>query len=158
MISNLSQLSISLALILGSFLGNSVSSTAVNTLTPDVEDKVEVELITAEELKTKVSRNVPITIIDVRATDSYADSSEKIKGAIHVKLRRLKARLNYPPLKDVPRDQEVVTYCSCPSEESSISAAKILLQSGFKRVRALKGGWQEWLKTNGQIEAKPKGI
>jgi rhodanese-related sulfurtransferase len=117
-----------------------------------------IELISVDDLKAKVARNEPVTIIDVRATDNYADSSTKIKGAIHVKLRKLKYRLGFPPLKNVPRDREVVTYCACPSEEASISAARVLLDSGFKRARALKGGWQEWLKASGPVESKPRGL
>jgi len=65
-----------------------------------------------EELKAKVAGNEPVTIIDVRATDAYIGSDNKIKGAIRVKLRRLKARLALAPLKDVPHDREVVTYCA----------------------------------------------
>ena len=118
----------------------------------------EVQLISAEELKAKVAKKEPVTIIDVRAASSYADSDTKIKGAIHVKLRKLKYRLGFLPLKNVPRDREVVTYCACPSEETSILAAQVLLDSGFKRVRALKGGWQEWLKASGQLESKPRGL
>jgi rhodanese-related sulfurtransferase len=120
--------------------------------------KPQVELISAEELKAKMARNEPVTIIDVRATESYAESDTRIKGAIHVKLRRLKSRLALPPLNKVPRDREIVTYCACPSEESSLAAAQVLLDAGFKRVRALKGGWEEWRKINGQVELRPKAL
>jgi rhodanese-related sulfurtransferase len=97
-----------------------------------------------------------VTIIDVRSSNGYSGSTERIKGAIHVKLRRLRSRLSLSPLKDIPRDQEVVTYCACPNDESSIEAARILQESGFKRARALKGGWQEWKKSNGPTESKPR--
>lgn len=116
-----------------------------------------VDLISAEELKAKVDRNEPLVILDVRSSESYANSDRRIKGSIHVKVRRLEHRLNFPPLKDAPRDREVITYCACPAEEASIAAAQILIGSGFKRVRALKGGWQEWLKVNGAVESRPKG-
>lgn len=116
-----------------------------------------VDLISAEELKAKIDRHEPLVILDVRSSESYANSDRKIKGAVHVKVRRLEHRLNFPPLKDVPRDREVITYCACPSEEASIAAAQILTSNGFKRVRALKGGWQEWLKVNGAVEPRPKG-
>ena len=120
--------------------------------------KSEIPLISADELKAKVAKNEPLIIIDVRASESYADSNKKIKGAIHVKLRRLRTRLAFAPFKNVPRDQEVVTYCACPREESSLAAAQILLDAGFKRVHALKGGWNEWLKVSGQVEPRPKGL
>lgn len=118
----------------------------------------QVDFITAEELKTKLAKNQPLTIIDVRATSGLLDSDSKIKGAFHVKLRRLRDRLAFPPLKDVPRDREIVTYCACPNDESSIRAAQVLLDAGFKHVRALKGGWVGWKKAKGQIESMAGGI
>jgi rhodanese-related sulfurtransferase len=116
----------------------------------------QIEFITAEELKAKLAKNQPVTIIDVRATS--LDDNNKIKGSFHVKLRRLKYRLGFPPLKDVPRDREIVTYCACPNDESSIHAAEVLLEAGFKRVRALKGGWIGWQKAKGPIESMASGI
>jgi len=115
------------------------------------------EFISVEELKTKVARDESLVILDVRGSESYANSATRVKGAVHVNVRKLKCRLGFPPLKDVPKDREAVTYCACPSEESANSAAQILLSSGFKRVRVLKGGWQEWLKAKGPVEQRPRG-
>ena len=115
-----------------------------------------VQMITAEELKTRISSNQPVMIIDVRSSEGYANSSSTMKGAIHFKLRRLKSRLAFPPLKDLPKDREIVTYCACPNDESSIAAAQILQASGFKRVRVLQGGWREWLKANGPVEPRAR--
>lgn len=119
--------------------------------------QTKIPLITVDELKSRLTANQPVTIIDVRSSEGYANSDKQIKGALHFKLRRLKSRIYLPPLKNVPRDQEIVTYCACPSEQSSIAAAEVLLNNGFKNVKALKGGWVEWLKISGQIESKPKG-
>lgn len=115
-----------------------------------------VQMISAEELKTKISSNQPIMIIDVRSSEGYANSANTVKSAIHYKLRRLKARLAFPPLKDLPKDREIVTYCACPNDESSIAAAQILQANGFKRVRVLQGGWQEWLRAKGPVEPRAK--
>ena len=115
-----------------------------------------VQFVTAEELKSKITKNEPVVIIDVRATSGLLEGDNKIKGAVYVKLRRLKARLDLPPLKDVPRNREVVTYCACPNDESSIRAAQVLLDAGFSRVRVLKGGWVSWKKVSGQIEPLAK--
>jgi rhodanese-related sulfurtransferase len=115
-----------------------------------------VEMISADELKAKVTANHPVTIIDVRSSEGYASSSTTVKGAIHIKLRKLKSRLIYPPFKDLPKDREIVTYCACPKDQSSISAAQILQAAGFKRVRVLQGGWQEWLRANGPVEPRQK--
>lgn len=115
-----------------------------------------VEFTTAAELKAKVVQKQRVTIIDVRTSDSFADSNRKIKGAVHVKLRRLRYRLGFAPLNTVAKNSEVVTYCACPNDELSIKAAEVLLGSGFQRVRVLKGGWHDWLKQNGPVEAAAK--
>lgn len=114
----------------------------------------EVAFITAEELKSKMSSNQPVTVIDVRGSEGYAASSTTIQGAFHFKLRRLKSRLGLAPMKDVPRDREIVTYCACPKDESSIKAAQILAASGFTRVKVLQGGWSEWLRASGPVQRK----
>ena len=113
------------------------------------------DFMSAEQLKTKLARNEPLTIIDVRDTDSYLNHN-KIKGSIHVKLRRLSYRLTLAPLKNAPRDREIVTYCACAHDEASIRAAQILADAGFTRVRVLQGGWQMWLRANGQTEPRPR--
>ena len=115
-----------------------------------------VQTISAEELKTKLSGNQPVMIIDVRGAESYAAAATTIKGAIHFKVRKLKSRLGYAPLKDLPKDREIVTYCACPKDEASIAAAQILQAGGFKRVRVLQGGWLEWLRANGPVEPRTK--
>ena len=113
------------------------------------------EFITAQQLKQRLASDQAITVIDVRDTKTYI-SSPKIKGSLYFKLRRLSFRLTMPPLKDLPRDREVVTYCSCPHDEASIHAAQIFLEAGFKHVRVLQGGWQMWLKVDGPTEPRPK--
>ena len=127
-----------------------VSALTIQAQTPAVGT------ITVDELKTKLTSSQPVTIIDVRGSESYASATATIKGAIHFKVRKLKSRLIYPPLKDLPKDREIVTYCACPKDEASIAAAQILQASGFKRVRVLQGGWVEWLKANGPVEPRSK--
>ena len=115
-----------------------------------------VDMIRAEELKAKVTSNQPVTIIDVRSSEGFAASSTTVKGAIHFKVRKLKSRLAFPPLKDLPRDREIVTYCACSKDQASIAAAQVLQASGFTRVRVLQGGWQEWLRVSGPVQPKPR--
>ena len=134
------------------------SDSALARAKVDRQESASTQFITADELKAKLARNEPVTIIDVRAATGLLDSDNKIKGAIYVKLRRLKSRLALPPLREVPRNQEVVTYCACPNDESSVRAAQVLLESGFTRVRVLKGGWVMWQKAKGQVEPMVRGI
>lgn len=111
--------------------------------------------ISAEQLKAKLARNEPVTVIDVRDTQSYLNSN-RIKDSIYVKERRLAYRLNMPPLKDLSRERDIVTYCACPHDEASIRAAQTLLTAGFKHVYVLQGGWQMWVKVNGQTAPRPR--
>jgi rhodanese-related sulfurtransferase len=113
-----------------------------------------IAMITVEELKAKINNNEPVAIIDVRGSEGYAASKSTIKGAMHFKLRRLKSRFKFAPLNKIPRDREVVTYCACPKDEASISAAKVFQEVGFTRVKVLQGGWTEWVKNNGQVQPK----
>jgi rhodanese-related sulfurtransferase len=123
---------------------------------PDQSKAPEIAHITAEELKAKLAKNEQVMIIDLRASATYNDDPNRIKGAFHMKERRLRYRLSFSPFKELPRDRLIVTYCACPSDEISTRAAQVLLESGFKNARVLKGGWQAWLKAGGQLEAKPK--
>lgn len=128
----------------------------VTAIAARAQDAPKVSMISADELKEKFSSNHPVTIIDVRSSEGYASSSTTIKGAMHFKVRKLKSRLTYAPFKDLPRDREIVTYCACPKDESSIAAAQILQAAGFKRVKVLQGGWQEWIRANGPVEPRAK--
>jgi rhodanese-related sulfurtransferase len=116
------------------------------------------EFVSAAELKERLAKGEPVTLIDLRSADIYASSDGKIAGALHIKERRLRARTGLPPLRDLPRDALVVTYCACPNDEAAVRAAQTLSAAGFKRVRVLKGGWRAWLDARGQVEAKPRGL
>ena len=109
-----------------------------------------------DELKARLDRNDSILVIDVRTTDDFIGADTKIATAIHIRSRRLQARLAVPPLKDIPRDKDIVVYCACANEETSIRGARALLAAGFKRVRVLKGGWRAWLAASGPVEQNPK--
>ena len=43
------------------------------------------------------------------------------------------------------KDKLIVTYCTCPAEESSGQAAMILARGGIK-AKALQGGFEEWTR------------
>lgn len=63
-----------------------------------------VPLITVDQLILKLAKKAPVVIIDVRNPDSY---ETKIKGAIQIPHDQVEAHL-----KDIPRNKEIVTYCS----------------------------------------------
>lgn len=53
----------------------------------------------------------------------------------------------------IPRDRDVVLYCTCPSEETSAKVALELRRLGVKRVRPLRGGLQGWKDAGYALEA-----
>ena len=132
---------------------NTRTGTSADAAQPqfNLQEALQVEFVTAEELKAQMSKGQSLTIIDVRSNYGAGNDERKIIGAVHVKLRRLRSRLSFSPLKEAPRDRQVITYCACPSDEASIRAAQLLLGEGFKRVRVLKGGWVAWQRVNGPI-------
>lgn len=114
-----------------------------------------VQYIEVDELKSHLAQG-SVTVLDVRGSSDLMAEDNKIKGAIHVKLRKLKSRLVMPPLKDVSKNREVVAYCACPNDEASIRAAQVLTESGFKNVRVLRGGWVAWKRSKGPMESMPR--
>src|SRR5690349_15051749 len=67
----------------------------------------EVARITVDELKEKLAKNAPVFIIDSRSQGSYDSSEMKIKGAVRIPADEIEARL-----KEIPRDREIVVYCT----------------------------------------------
>ena len=129
---------------------------ALGVVTAQAQQAPGVSMITAEELKAKMANNEPVTVVDVRSSEGFANSGTTVKGSIHFKLRKLKYRLQYPPFKNLPRNSEIVTYCACPKDQASIAAAQILQESGFTRVRVLQGGWSEWQRVGGPVQPRAK--
>ncbi len=80
------------------------------------------------------------TIVDVRSHTARALEPRWIPGAIHVPAEAVDEHIGH-----LPRDQEIVLYCSCPSEASAARVAKILINHGFTRVRPLFGGLDAWV-------------
>lgn len=94
--------------------------------------------ITPVQLKQKIDAGEDILILDVRHALDFEADPYIIPGALHLPLESLK---QHP---DVPRDREVVLYCTCPNEASSARVAMLLLQHGVMRVRPLAGGLNAW--------------
>jgi len=76
---------------------------------PAAEQKTEDEVarITVDELKEKLAKNAPVFIIDSRSQGSYDGSEIKIKGAIRIAADEIESRLS-----EIPRNREIVVYCT----------------------------------------------
>jgi rhodanese-related sulfurtransferase len=88
-----------------------------------------------------------VLVVDVRDADSFANG--RIPGAVHVPVRDTEARL--ASVKKAAKGRVIVTYCSCPTESSSLRAAKLLSEKGLT-AKALVGGFPRWVESGGPIE------
>jgi membrane protein DedA with SNARE-associated domain/rhodanese-related sulfurtransferase len=89
-------------------------------------------------------------ILDVRSATARKLEPRHIPGAISLSLDDIAREL--PRL---PRDREIVLYCTCPNEASAAQVARVLLKNGFARVRPLRGGLDEWIQAGYAVETAP---
>ncbi len=93
------------------------------------------ETISIEDFKKARDAN-ELTVIDVRAMDAFVASH--IPASMHIPVSRIEGEIPY-----LPKGKLIVTYCTCPAEESSGEAAMILARFGVP-AKALKGGLEAW--------------
>jgi membrane protein DedA with SNARE-associated domain/rhodanese-related sulfurtransferase len=103
--------------------------------------------ISVNDLFALIQAGASPVIVDVRSTTARALEPRWIPGALHVPLQEAAHRL-----KELPRDREIILYCTCPSEASAARVAKILMNHGFKRVRPLYGGLDAWVAAGYAVE------
>jgi len=56
--------------------------------------------------------------------------------------------------QEIPRDRDVILYCSCPNEESSARAALLLRRNGIVSVHPLLRGFDAWRERNYPTELR----
>ena len=111
-------------------------ASALPTATHDHPEQAEsFERISVDELKPMLEAGA-VTVIDVRSAEQFMASH--IKGALHIPVSSIEGEVQY-----LPKRQLVVTYCTCPAEESSGEAAMILQRHGIP-AKALLGGLGAW--------------
>lgn len=101
-------------------------------------------LVTAGELQTivadaKAAELHPPYIVDLRSPLDYLSDPRVIPGAVRISPGELGRHSEI-----LPRDRDVILYCTCPNEETSATLAKRLQKMGVHRVRPLKGGFEGW--------------
>jgi rhodanese-related sulfurtransferase len=58
--------------------------------------------------------------------------------------------------QEIPRDRDIILYCSCPNEVTSARVALLLHRKGILRVRPLLGGIEAWRERNYPTEPRAK--
>ena len=105
--------------------------------------------ITVEELKRKLDAHEDIAVIDLRHPLDFLPQPYTIPGAFRIPAEELERRHN-----EIPRDRDVVLYCTCPNEASSANATLKLQRYGITRVRPLEGGFHAWREREFPLESE----
>jgi rhodanese-related sulfurtransferase len=118
-------------------------------------DKHEMERhsITPEALRTLLTSNQEVLVLDVRQPLDLLADSEIIPGAQRIPPKEV---LQNPSL--IPKDKDAVVYCTCPSDETSRRILHLALAMHFSRVKLLKGGLASWKAKGYPVEPYDKSF
>jgi len=108
--------------------------------------------ITVDELRQMQEAGESPVILDLRSLTELDQDSALIRGAIHMTMEEVQLRQ-----QEIPRDRDIILYCSCPNEVSSARIALQLHRKGILRVRPLLGGIDAWKKRNYPTEPRVSG-
>ena len=100
------------------------------------------------ELKRQLDEGQPVFIVDLRHPLEFLPDPFTLPGATHFSPEALQSRHS-----EIPRDRDVVLFCTCPSEATAAKTAMALYKLGIDRVRPLRGGYDEWKRLGFPLEA-----
>ncbi len=83
--------------------------------------------------------NIAPYIVDLRHPLDYLPDPRVLPHTVRVSPSELTAHQAL-----IPRDRDIILYCTCPSEETSAKVALQLHSLGVNRVRPLRGGFEGW--------------
>jgi len=101
-----------------------------------------------EELKRQLDAGEPVYIVDLRHPLELLPDPFTLPGALHLSPDTLTSRSH-----EIPRDRDIVLYCTCPSEATAAKTAMTLHKLGIDRVRPLRGGYDEWKRLGFPLDA-----
>lgn len=101
--------------------------------------------ISIDELKVLLEKK-NVLVIDVRDPTSF--EAGHIPGAINVDYVNMPQQAR----RHLKETRAIVTYCACTNETTAARAAVDLVQAGVTNVKALTGGWNEWIRRGERVE------
>jgi membrane protein DedA with SNARE-associated domain/rhodanese-related sulfurtransferase len=101
-----------------------------------------------EELKRQLDAGEPVFIVDLRHPLEILPDPFTLPGALHFSPDALASRHG-----EIPRDRDIVLFCTCPSEATAAKTAMALHKLGIERVRPLRGGFDEWRRLGFPLDA-----
>jgi membrane protein DedA with SNARE-associated domain/rhodanese-related sulfurtransferase len=101
-----------------------------------------------EDLKRQLDAGELVYIVDLRHPLELLPDPFTLPGALHFSPDSLTQRH-----LEIPRDRDVVLFCTCPSEATAAKTAMTLIKLGIERVRPLRGGYDEWKRLGFPVDA-----
>jgi membrane protein DedA with SNARE-associated domain/rhodanese-related sulfurtransferase len=101
-----------------------------------------------EDLKKQLDAGEAVYIVDLRHPLELLPDPFTLPGALHISPEALAQRH-----VEIPRDRDVVLFCTCPSEATAAKTAMTLQKLGINRVRPLRGGYDEWKRLGFPLDA-----
>ena len=99
--------------------------------------ELEQHSLSAEQLESLMASGQKVYLFDVRQPLDLLAYPELIPGAKRISPEEV---LRTPSL--LPRDEDIVVYCTCPGDKTSLSVLHRALALGFTRIKFLTGGWR----------------
>jgi len=99
-----------------------------------------VQNLTVEELAELLKGARKPFVLDVRSPEEFA--TDHIEGAVNVPIQEIQLRAKKALPKEAAGTRQIA--CVCEHGQRSSMAAAILSWMGFKDVRSLLGGLDEW--------------
>ena len=101
--------------------------------------QLRIARISVDELYRRLEKGERLAVIDLRHPLDFESDPYIIPTALYIPAEELAGRH-----REIPRDREVVLYCTCPDEITSAKEALRLRRRGIRQVRPLLGGISAW--------------
>ena len=101
--------------------------------------EIRMDRVSPEVLRTMLEQGEQPFIVDLRHPLDYLPDPRTLPGAVVMTPDRLVERN-----QSIPRDRDVVLFCTCPNEETAVKMALTIRKMGVSRVRPLLGGFDGW--------------
>ena len=104
------------------------------------------ERISPEGARKKVKASEALLVCAYEEDDKFREM--QLEGSISYKEFKKK-------VAQLPKDQEIIFYCSSAQEEHAAERAEEYADQGFERVKVLGEGLKAWRKAGYRVEEKP---
>jgi sulfur-carrier protein adenylyltransferase/sulfurtransferase len=113
------------------------------------EVRDSVRIVSLEEMKARLQKDAPVTLVDVREKDEFR--AGYIPGALHIPRGFLEMQAEQ---KLPDKNAEIIVYCAGGTR--SAFAAKTLAELGYSNVATANPGFVRWKDLKNPVEEPPK--